>query len=187
MVYYICNRCGYETKFKSSLVNHLNRKNICKPLLDDVSIEDIKNHYGLEIIENTTISDSKLQENKLENNQCVKKHSCEYCNKTFARRDGLTKHLKICKIKKQKIDELQQKKDEIQEKTDEMKEIIDEMKEIVSENKNKINKLENIIEDLSYDLRECINLNKKLRKENRNLNNKQQNENYKEEKKFILN
>jgi len=40
MVEYICNRCGYNAKQKINLVRHLNRKNICKPILEDISIEE---------------------------------------------------------------------------------------------------------------------------------------------------
>ena len=49
MVKYICNRCGYVAKQKSHLLNHLNRKNICPPLLEDISIEEIKFMYGFEM------------------------------------------------------------------------------------------------------------------------------------------
>ena len=48
MVNYTCLRCNYETKFKSSFINHLNRKNICLPTLEDISIEDIKKKYNLD-------------------------------------------------------------------------------------------------------------------------------------------
>ena len=48
MVEYICNRCGYNAKQKINLIRHLNRKNICSPLLEDISIENIKKHYGFE-------------------------------------------------------------------------------------------------------------------------------------------
>ena len=46
MVEYKCFRCGYITHHKGSLVNHLKRKNICNPILNDISIENIKNFYG---------------------------------------------------------------------------------------------------------------------------------------------
>ena len=46
MVKYTCHRCGYTAKQKTHLLNHLNRKNICKPLLEDISIEKMKNIYG---------------------------------------------------------------------------------------------------------------------------------------------
>ena len=52
MVEYVCNRCGYNAKQKINLVRHLNRKNICKTLLEDISIEEIKFIYGFEIQNN---------------------------------------------------------------------------------------------------------------------------------------
>ena len=47
MVEYLCFRCGYNGKQKICLVRHLNRKNKCKPIEDDVEIEEIKKFYGL--------------------------------------------------------------------------------------------------------------------------------------------
>tara|TARA_Y100000741_G_scaffold223731_1_gene170794 strand:+ start:186 stop:1169 length:984 start_codon:yes stop_codon:yes gene_type:complete len=49
MVHYECFRCGYSSKFKSSLINHLNRKNVCKATEDDVEIDAIKDYYGFTI------------------------------------------------------------------------------------------------------------------------------------------
>ena len=46
MVQYVCFRCGYNTKFKSSLINHLNRKNVCKSTDEDIEIEEIRKYYG---------------------------------------------------------------------------------------------------------------------------------------------
>ena len=54
MVEYLCYRCGYNGKQKCHLLQHLNRKNICKPTLDDISIEEIKKYYGFIKIENTS-------------------------------------------------------------------------------------------------------------------------------------
>ena len=48
MVLYECFRCGYNTKHRNSMKQHLNRKNICNPLLDDMVIEEIKKYYGFE-------------------------------------------------------------------------------------------------------------------------------------------
>ena len=45
---YNCVRCGYETRHKVHFINHLHRKNMCKPILEDISIEIIKKHYDLE-------------------------------------------------------------------------------------------------------------------------------------------
>ena len=51
MIEYLCHRCGYNTHKKSNLIQHLNRKKICKPILGDISIEEIKKHYNFEINE----------------------------------------------------------------------------------------------------------------------------------------
>ena len=56
MVEYKCFRCGYVASQKCNLKNHLNRKNICKPVLDNISIHEIKKHYNLE-------SSTKLHKN----------------------------------------------------------------------------------------------------------------------------
>ena len=49
MVLYECFRCGYNTKLKGNMNHHLNRKNICESIDDDVEIEEIKKYYGLVI------------------------------------------------------------------------------------------------------------------------------------------
>ena len=50
MVNYVCSRCGYQTKMRSSFKYHLNRKYICKPKMSTVSIDTIKEFYGFEIL-----------------------------------------------------------------------------------------------------------------------------------------
>ena len=131
MVLYRCFRCGYNTNHRNSIKNHLNRKNICNPLLDNMSIEKIKNYYGFEneskITTNNTQTTPKQHPNNTfcENKMTPKQHlnntllspkqhlndtqttpnsstrECQYCRKTFTRKSGLTKHLNICIIKKE--------------------------------------------------------------------------------------
>ena len=60
MVQYYCKRCGYTTKHKGSFLNHLNRKNICTPLLEDISIDEMKFTYGFEM----TPNDFKMNPNE---------------------------------------------------------------------------------------------------------------------------
>ena len=45
MVKYECFRCGYYTIHRNSMKNHLNRKNICNPTLEDIEIATIKQLY----------------------------------------------------------------------------------------------------------------------------------------------
>ena len=49
MVQYLCNRCGYTTKYKKNFRTHLERKNICHSILEDVSIESIAKLYNIEM------------------------------------------------------------------------------------------------------------------------------------------
>ena len=50
MVLYECNRCGYIAEHRNCMKRHLNRINICKPILEDTSIDEMKFLYGFEII-----------------------------------------------------------------------------------------------------------------------------------------
>ena len=59
MVLYVCFRCNYNTTHKNSFKNHLNRKFICNPILEDISIESIKLFYGF--IKNENTNNDELQ------------------------------------------------------------------------------------------------------------------------------
>jgi len=126
---YTCVRCGYETKHKGHFKNHLNRKKICIPILEDISINDIKNYYNLEIDNNhqkptiNTILTPTIRQltpkNTKNNTENINNKECLYCCKEFSRVDSLTRHLKVCKIKKNKdkeanmIEILQKEKEDL--------------------------------------------------------------------------
>ena len=113
MVEYLCHRCGYNTNKKSNIIQHLNRKKICKPILGDISIEEIKKHYNFEIKEMTqndpkmTQNDPKMTPNdpKMTPNDPKQKYKCIYCNKCYSKNCHLRRHEKTCK-KKQETEEL---------------------------------------------------------------------------------
>ena len=46
MVEYKCYRCGYIASQKINLKHHLHRKNICNPILEDISIEKMYEMYN---------------------------------------------------------------------------------------------------------------------------------------------
>ncbi len=54
MNHYNCYRCGYITIRRSDMRLHLNRKNICKPIIRDINIDDCRqNILNKEKIEET--------------------------------------------------------------------------------------------------------------------------------------
>ena len=145
MVEYKCNRCGYITNLKGNIKHHLNRKNICPPLLEDISIDEMKFMYGFEITtkipQNTTIlhtnpqnEHTKIPQKTTKNHNfstilpqkttLANKETCLYCKRTFSRYDSLKRHLNTCKEKHFEESSIIKKKDnEIQE----LKEMVEKL------------------------------------------------------------
>ena len=197
---YSCLRCGLYFKQRCHLENHLNRKNICEPILEPMSMDEIKMKYGFKISSNylqnpskslqnpsislqnpsislqnpsksTLLSSSKSLQNpsiSLQNPSKIppfpsilsstgkcSEHICEYCNKSYSRKDNLKKHQKNCK-KKKMIESINA------DETEELKKEIKELKETV---KNLINDKENI----------CSNTTNNNTTNNNNCNNMNEN------------
>ena len=74
---YDCERCGHHTSLKGNLIQHLHKKNSCRPLNSTKSRQDI-------ITELTRVSEKK------------KVHTCNYCVKMFSTAAGKCQHKRIC-------------------------------------------------------------------------------------------
>ena len=74
MVLYECFRCGYNTKLKGNLRHHLNRKNVCNAIEDDVKIDEIKKYYGFEIESKMNPNESKMNPNESKMNPSESKN-----------------------------------------------------------------------------------------------------------------
>ena len=150
MVQYDCKRCGYSTKHRGSFINHLGRKNMCAPLLEDISIEEIKSMYGFEntskILQNPSKippKSSKILQNPSENppedflqnsskilqiiqnsppksSEIQSPLECPYCYKRFTRSDNLNRHYGRCKI-------IQKEKEDDKQEIKELKEMVEKL------------------------------------------------------------
>jgi len=107
MVEYLCHRCGYVASQRINLKHHLNRKKMCRPILGDISIEDIKKHYNLEIKKlNPNEPKMKKFEPKMNPNEPkmtpinYNEYECIYCNKCYSTNSHMRRHEKTCKVKK---------------------------------------------------------------------------------------
>ena len=87
---YKCKICEKEFKQKCHYTNHLNRLKPCIKLTKN--IQDFTPNY--------TILTPKLHQITPMN-----ENRCNYCLKTYCRTNVLKKHLLICKVKKQEIEE----------------------------------------------------------------------------------
>ena len=164
MVVYTCSRCGYNTTHRTNLKNHLNRKNICKPYIDDIEIEEVKFMYSLcdepKMLQNAPKCSKMLQNGENLAPKCSKMlqksdpKTCEFCKKTFFKKSNVNKHYMICKEKK---------------KYDENNKI----------NNTELDKLKDKVEDLLVQLSEQNNkiLNTNSNNTNTNNNNKTLNNN----------
>ena len=84
MVEYKCFRCGHTATQRCNFRNHLNRKNICIPILEDISINDIKNYYKIDLDIKPTNNPIEPKNNPskpilTQNNEFC----CHYCQKSF--------------------------------------------------------------------------------------------------------
>lgn len=81
MVLYECPRCGYTTNVLCNLRTHLDRKRICRPLKQDLTIDQMFAFY-----------DSLIAE------KCKPKtYICEYCQEGFPSSRAKSLHKTLCK------------------------------------------------------------------------------------------
>ena len=107
MVIYTCFRCGFTNKIKCRFIKHLNRKFTCKPILQDIPIEEIYKKYFKNSLKSlkyvTTENQPKINQistgynqNQPKNNRNTKYTKnifyCKYCNKRFSYYQSLNRH-----------------------------------------------------------------------------------------------
>ena len=115
-----CDRCGCTFTTKTNLRKHFNRKNICKPLLENIPIETLKEKHKV-------------------NKGCYK---CENCGKEYKSRVGKCKHKKKCLLNPNIIEkktihilknELEQKNIELGTEKNKREELEQQVKQLLLE------------------------------------------------------
>lgn len=74
-----CPRCGFESKFKRAIIAHLQRKTLCTPTIQDISVDDA----------------IKSLKRTIKYNDIT--YKCQFCDKVFNSTGNRSKHEKICK------------------------------------------------------------------------------------------
>ena len=126
MVEYKCERCHYFAKHKGNIKKHLQRKNPCRPIHSDISVEELL---------------EKLNKPK-------DGFACNKCNKIFKTSQGKYQHQKRCKQELVVFEEKKNDNQKIQELENElklMKELfIEKMQsQNITNNNNNITKIKN--------------------------------------------
>ena len=144
MVNYKCIRCGYTTDHRSKMKSHLNRKNMCKSILNDINIkiyiDDILDGKEIDLAAKCQPNVSQLSQNGSQMSAICQpnvsqlsqnNYYCSYCNKYFKHRQSLSKHLKN-RCKEKEIDDAYK----------------NDMLELVNRLNDQLNKKDKQIEDL---------------------------------------
>ena len=142
MVQHICNRCGYTTNRKQNLRSHLLRKNLCKPLMNEIDRYDL-------LVSNDFDEESKMYEKSSKNTHSYPQKSsinedniCRYCNKKLSSYKNKWRHEKTCKqkIENDKIILLEEKnkqnEKEILENKKEMKKMMKLIEKLMMKSTN---------------------------------------------------
>ena len=162
-------------------MRHINRKNQCKNILSDFFLDDYKTYilsgmsykeYCEKILSTKmgsnnsiltgkhsilTTNHSKITSNNSilysinENLQSKNRFECKYCERSYNRKDNLTKHLKTCKEKKnddtvkESMTELarllNEKDNQLNEKDNQLKEELDKRDKQINEQNKQIGEL----------------------------------------------
>ena len=158
---YNCFRCGYNTNHKGHFINHLNRKKICKPILEDIGIYEIKKHYNIMMNPNEpklnpnepklnpnepkmNPNEPKLNPNESKMNQnTTNEYECKYCNKCYSTNSHMRRHEKICIVKKESEILVISQKEEIEKMKLEIEELKTQTKSITTNSSNSNNNSNN--------------------------------------------
>ena len=190
-----CERCGYTSKYKSNLKNHLNRKRICKPVLSNRSIEELKLLFnekykineksGPKRTQKWTQMDPKVDPNGPKWTQMDPKmdpsgpknikniYKCKYCEKIYSNNSHMNRHMKKCKYRED-IDSSELSRDGllkyidiIKSDRDRLRKQIEDLMFQVSKGNRINNRINNSITNGNYD----NSNNKTLNTQNNNSHN----------------
>ena len=100
---YTCERCGYTNNLKSNFRRHLQRKITCKPIISNISVDELYQKYfnNDEKVENEKRIVIAQNDSISAQNDSFFLNNCSHCKRSFNRKSNLNRHLKSCKKKKE--------------------------------------------------------------------------------------
>ena len=155
MVKYSCKRCGLETKIRTHFSRHLHRKHTCKPLLNNISIEILREEFKVvkkDIFGQKVDIFGHLVDKKCPSEYTQNKLVCEYCNKVYKSEQTKSRHMKMyCRERgrQEKMTKLLKENEELKEKISQTSpsvstNIVNNINNTLTNNDNSINNINNI-------------------------------------------
>ena len=151
---YNCPRCGYNSNDKSRYLNHLKRKNICDPIINNDNLIEEYRKYNISTSVNLGECSVNLCESKPQVSQMSvkskpqvsqlsvkKQYKCNFCTSIYLHRQSLSKHLKMCKEKKKDDEERENLLKLVDMLNQQLKEQRTEFKEELSKRDRQIDEL----------------------------------------------
>jgi len=159
---YQCYRCGYTINDKTKMKIHFGRKTICKPIIMNINLDDIKepilsgkNYKEYFKNKNKSKNDPKESINSIndpkESINCInntKKIKCKYCNKIYSTKSNLNKHYKCCKDKKQNEEAKETMNELVKLLNNQLREKDDQIKDQLKDFKKELEKRDKQIDEL---------------------------------------
>ena len=124
MVCHKCPTCEIEFDKKSRLVEHINKKFKCKPII----VNELNSFQNIPFNVIKEYVYKNINQSVIDNPLNVNLFSCEFCNKSYSTKSNLCKHLNTnCKVKKKQEDEKVIKENEIKSENEYLKNQIDKI------------------------------------------------------------
>jgi len=142
-----CKRCGFSSHIKTHLKRHFeNRKNPCKPILEDIDIDTLIQELVVKSIKMNQFEPkispfepkiSPFEPKNTLSDSNIKVYKCNYCSKSYSTNSHMCRHMKTCKKKEEEVIKESSKIAELEEKLA-LKDLLLEEKDIIIEEKDLI-------------------------------------------------
>ena len=144
MTNYSCQRCGYENNKKYNFKKHIYRKFTCPSKLKEIDIIDIRREFEIQEMNRSNYNVMNCQKNVINAIKINKQYTCNYCNKSFNKRQNRWRHEKdFCK-EKQKQETMEKKIKQMEYEISQLKKQKNKTDSIVNNKNNNNNSNNNI-------------------------------------------
>jgi len=90
----VCFRCGKDFEFKSGVIRHLKRKNLCPSIFLDITAEEVNSKYEKLLVEFELEKRKEKKDSQKSDKDSQYDIQCKSCNQTFKHKSSYYRHKK---------------------------------------------------------------------------------------------